>query len=40
MSFNVLGDSVFDIACLLLCRVAASQYVREVGIRFSDKKVV
>ena len=39
MSFNVLGESIFDIACLLLCRLAASQYVRDVGIRFSEKKL-
>lgn len=36
MEFNVLGESVFDIGCLLMCRLAA----REVGVRFSEKKMV
>lgn len=39
MSFNVLGESVFDIACLLLCRLASSSYVKDIGIRFTDKKL-
>lgn len=39
MGFNVLGDSVFDMACLLMCRVAGNQHVREVGVRIGDKKI-
>jgi nucleoside permease NupC len=39
MSFNVLGESIYDIACLLLCRLSASLYVKNIGIRFSDKKL-
>jgi hypothetical protein len=39
MSFNVLGESIYDIACLLLCRLSSSPYVRDVGIRFTDKKL-
>jgi hypothetical protein len=39
MSFNVLGESIFDIACLLMCRLASSSSVRDVGVRFTDKKL-
>jgi hypothetical protein len=39
MSFNVLGESIYDLACLLLCRLSASPYVRDLGVRFTDKKL-
>lgn len=40
MNFNVLGETIFDIGCLLLCRIANNAQVKEVGVRFSEKKML
>lgn len=39
MSFNVLGESIFDLACLLLCRVIATGWLRDAGVRTTEKKL-
>lgn len=36
----MLGESIFDLACILLCRLMVNQYVREMGVKFTDKKMV